>query len=154
MSRLVAVLAGLGVSAGIAIADDERARVNYMLHCQGCHLADAAGFPDRVPRMKDFVGYFMHSRDGREFLIRVPGVATSSLPDDELTELMNWLLETYSAGELPDDYEPFSIDEVASLRARLEPDPEAARTRILEDIASARPALARAIVTTIHNNDK
>ena len=126
----------------VASADDQRARVNYMIHCQGCHLPEAVGFAGKVPRMNGFAGYFLHSQEGREFLIRVPGVATSSLADDQLTELMNWLLLTYSAGQLPEPFVPFSVAEVAALRPDLEADPEKTRMRILRQIARGLPSLA------------
>ena len=70
------------------------------------------------------------------------GVATSSLPDDELTEMMNWLLLTYSAEQLPQPFVPFSAEEVAALRSELEADPEKTRMRILRQIAEELPALA------------
>ena len=124
-----------------ALADDERAHVNYMLHCQGCHLPDAEGMEGRVPPMKDFVGYFLHSEEGREFLIRVPGVAQSALGSDELAELMNWLVITHSADELPDNFRPFTGVEVDKLRMSPVADPEAARERLLAEIASEDPAL-------------
>lgn len=126
-----------------ADADDHRAKINYMLHCQGCHLPEATGFAGKVPRMKDFVGYFSHSDEGRAFLIRVPGVATSSLPDDQLAELMNWLLLTYSKQQLPQPFLPFTTDEVAALRPDLEADPQTTRMRILQQIAEGLPALER-----------
>ncbi len=131
-----------------AYADDKRAHVNYMIHCQGCHLPEAVGVPGKVPRMKGFVGYFLHSEPGREFLIRVPGVSTSSLSDDRITELMNWLLETYSAAELPEDYQPFTVSEIAVLRTRPEPDPERTRESILAGIAENDPALDLSIANT------
>lgn len=126
----------------VAGADDHRARINYMIHCQGCHLPEAVGFAGKVPRMKDFVGYFLHSKEGREFVIRVPGVATSSLPDDKLTEMMNWLLLTYSSEQLPEPFVPFSVAEVAALRPDLETNPEKTRMRILRQIAQELPSLA------------
>lgn len=92
--------------------------------------------------MNNFVGYFLHSREGREFVIRVPGVATSSLADDELTEMMNWLLLTFSAQELPDPFVPFSTEEVAALRPDLEELPQKTRLRILQKIAENLPDLA------------
>ena len=92
--------------------------------------------------MKNFVGFFLHSQEGREFVIRVPGVATASLPDDELTELMNWLLKTYSSGQLPQPFVPYSVAEVAALRPDLEANPDTTRTRILESIARDLPSLA------------
>ena len=126
----------------VAYADDQRASINYTLHCQGCHLPEAVGFSDKVPRMNNFVGFFLHSQEGREFVIRVPGVATASLPDDQLTELMNWLLLTYSGKQLPEPFVPFSIAEVSALRSKLEANPDKTRTRILESIARDLPSLA------------
>ncbi len=139
----VAAVALLMVFTSNAGANEQRARVNYMIHCQGCHLPEAAGYPGKVPRMKNFVGYFLHSQEGREFIVRVPGVSTSSLPNDELTELMNWLLLTYSAPQLPKNFVPFTVDEVAALRPDLEPDPETTRKGILERIAATLPSLAQ-----------
>ena len=125
-----------------AFADDQRARANYQLHCQGCHLPDASGFPGKVPRMRNFVGYFLHSQEGREFLVQVPGVAASRLSDAQITEVMNWLLLTYSSPQLPQDFEPFTEIEVAALREHQVADPEATRMRILRHIAADLPALA------------
>lgn len=134
---LVLMLCGSGVAA-----DDERAHFNYMMHCQGCHLADAAGSPGLVPRMKDFVGHFLRTADGREFLVRVPGVAGAPLPDDELTDLLNWMLVTFSREQLPPDFTPYSVAEVALLRTDQETDPEARRAEILRRIATVAPQLA------------
>lgn len=125
-----------------ATADDRRAEVNYMLHCQGCHLPEAAGFEGRVPPMKDFVGYFLHSTEGRSFLVRVPGVAQSALSDAEVAELMNWLLNAYSKPQLPESFRPFTAAEVETLRAHPLQDPQAARRQILASIATGLPALA------------
>lgn len=140
-ARCIAVALAMGLIP-VANADDQRASVNYMIHCQGCHLPEAVGFAGHVPRMKDFVGYFLHSNEGREFVIQVPGVAASSLPDDELTEMMNWLLLTYSADQLPQPFVPFSTEEVAALRPDLEANPEKTRMRILGKIAQDLPSLA------------
>lgn len=142
--RLISIVVLLIASSG-SLADDERAHVNYMLHCQGCHLPQTEGFAGKVPVMKNFVGYFTHSQVGREFLIRVPGVAHAALADDEIAELMNWLLNTYSSAQLPAAFEPYTEAEVAALRPRAERDPNARRVEILRDIASDLPSLARAL---------
>lgn len=129
------------VLSNAAAADEARARFNYMLHCQGCHLPDAVGAPGLVPRMKDFVGYFLHSDEGREFLVRVPGVSGAPVSDAELTELMNWLLVTYSRDQLPAEFAPYTVSEVAALRSRPETDPEKRRRDILRRIAAVSPEL-------------
>ncbi len=149
LARMIAVTALIGFTAD-AGADEQRARVNYMIHCQGCHLPEAVGYPGIVPRMRDFVGYFLHSQEGREFIIRVPGVSTSALRNDQVTELMNWLLLTYSAPQLPQNFVPFTVDEVAALRPDPEPDPETTRKGILERIAAEVPALAQELEAEIH----
>ena len=130
------------VASFAALADDERAQFNYTLHCQGCHLAEAEGFAGKVPVIKDFAGYFLHSQTGREFLIRVPGVALSALDHSEVAELMNWLLRTHSADQLPDPYTPFTAAEVQKLRGDPENDPAATREIILAELAAELPDLA------------
>jgi hypothetical protein len=135
--RILIVCVGL-VSAPGARADHERAHINYMLHCQGCHLADAMGFEGRVPRMNGFVGKFLETPAGRAFIIQVPGVATSALPDDQLTELMNWMLVYFSAEQIPDDFDPYTLAEVAALRRHPVADPVGRRAEVLAAIAAQR----------------
>jgi len=95
-----------------------RARQDYMLNCQGCHQPDGTGTEGRVPNMKDFVGYYLRVPGGRDFLVRVPGAANSPLGDAELAAVMNWVLRTFSSGQLPEDFKPYSAEEVAALRDR------------------------------------
>ena len=140
-----AALAVFLMGAASAWADDHRAHVNYMLHCQGCHRHDASGSGDEVPRIKGFLGYFLHSAEGREFVVRVPGVSTSDLPDDQLAELLNWLLASYSADELPEDFMPYSAVEVGALRQDPELRPRERREALLGKLADENPGLADAL---------
>jgi len=91
-AAILLLCAGVSLHAG---ADEQRARVNYMLNCQGCYLPDGDGTADRIPRLKNFVGYFLHSEDGRAFLINVSGVASSPLSDSELAELVTRTLDAH-----------------------------------------------------------
>ncbi len=143
--KSVLTLATVLLTALPAVADDQRAHVNYMLHCQGCHLHDASGSGDEVPRMKDFLGYFLHSDEGREFVVRVPGVSTSQLPDDQLAELLNWLLANYSADQLPRNFVPYTEAEVNALRQNPELQPRERREALLGALADEKPALADAL---------
>lgn len=95
-----------------------RPRVNFQLECSGCHLADGAGSrANDVPRMKDFVGHFLEVEGGREFLVRVPGVAQSSYTDAQLAALLNWILTGGMAGEsTPETFRPYTAAEVGRLR--------------------------------------
>jgi len=134
-----AILACLPLCAS---ADDAQAKVDYLIHCQGCHLPGAVGMAGKVPRMKNFLGYYLHSEEGRQFIVQVPGAATANLDDARLADLMNWLLLSYSKIELPEDFEPYTAAEVGKLRPELEPTPDETRKRILLDIAKDVPALA------------
>ena len=142
MRRLTALAALALVMVGVtAHADDHRGRINYMLHCQGCHLPDGAGVADRIPQLKDFVGLYLHDENGRAFVINVSGVATAPLPDDQLSELINWVLLSFSGKELPKPFRPYTAGEVSELRKHQEPDPAARRKRILERLRTSRPDL-------------
>lgn len=93
-------------------------RQNYILNCQGCHLADASGSSGVVPRMSNFVGYFLHVDGGREFIVRVPGAANAPISDQELADLMNWLLVNFSKEQIPAGFIPYTGEEVGELRSR------------------------------------
>ncbi len=94
-----------------------RAKVNYMLNCQGCHGADGAGTADgAVPTMKNFLGNFLAVPEGREFLIRVPGSANAALSDAALAEVLNWMLVQISPAQLSGGFEPYTEAEVARWR--------------------------------------
>ncbi len=102
--------------ASVSQADEIRARQNYILNCQGCHLPDGSGSRGNVPRMTGFVGYFLHVPGGREFIIRVPGVAHAPMSDEALADVMNWVLLHFSKQELPDPFTPYSAKEIGLLR--------------------------------------
>lgn len=110
---LFALLLWAGAAPG---ADDGAARQNYMLNCQGCHLPDGSGSAGSVPKMNDFVGYFLHVPGGREFIVQVPGVTSAPLSDQDLAEVMNWLLLSFSGAQLPQPFEPYSAAEISRLR--------------------------------------
>ena len=139
--RAILVAIGLLGFEQIGWADDQRAQVNYMIHCQGCHLPQAVSVPGNVPRMKDFVGYFLHSAEGREFVVQVPGVSTAPLDDEQLAELMNWILVVYSKAQLPTHFKPYSGIEIAQLRKNPLQDPATRRKEILEQLAVSTPSL-------------
>ena len=66
--------------------------------------------------MNDFVGYFLHVPGGREFIVQVPGAASAPISDQELADVMNWMLLNFSRNELPDPFEPYSAEEIGKLR--------------------------------------
>ena len=118
--------------------DEQRARIDYMLNCQGCHLPNGEGAGD-VPRMKDFVGNFLKVSGGREFLVQVPGSANAPLDDRRLADLLNWMLDEISRDQLPADYRPYTADEVAEFRARPLRDVLRTRVQLVQKIALLPP---------------
>ena len=110
------------LAAIAAGADDQGTvtaeRLDWMLNCQGCHLASGEGAPGIVPPIKGFAARFLGVSGGREFLIRVPGVATSPLSDTQVARLINWMLVEFDAQHLPKDFVPFTAEEVSRLRAQ------------------------------------
>ncbi|MFN8544111.1 MAG: hypothetical protein U0807_07890 [Candidatus Binatia bacterium] len=130
---LVASTALLALGTIAAPARAYTPDVNYVLHCQGCHLEDGAATPGSVPALTG-VGRFLRARGGREFLLRVPGVAQSSLDAAALAELLNWMLHRFSAGDLPADFTPYTADEVARGRTQPLTDLEGARRALLDSL--------------------
>ena len=127
----------LAATASAAEINDQRARFNYQMFCQGCHTPDGIGAMS-VPRMKDQVGVFLETPRGREYLVRVPGSATSALNNDELAEVLNWILVEFAGDSLSPGYRAYTSREVG--RMRLEPLNEVAeyRTQLLVEIARAK----------------
>ena len=110
---LLLLLSSTSASTG---ANEILARQNYILNCQGCHLPDGSGSEGNVPKMNDFVGYFLHVPGGREFLVQVPGAAGAPISDQELADVMNWILLNFSKNELPDPFIPYNAEEIGKLR--------------------------------------
>ncbi len=102
----------------IGVHNAQRAWQNWTLNCQGCHRPDGNGSAGTTPSVAGSVAKFLLAPQGREYLARVPGVATSPLSDDDLAEVLNWMLWRFDAQDLPADFVPFSAAEVSDLRKR------------------------------------
>lgn len=126
-------LALVAWSCAPALAADLGPRMNYLLHCSGCHQADGVGSAaHNIPRMKDVVGHFLRTPDGRAFLVQVPGTSNSGLNDAQVAALLNWMLPAISAAQMPTDFVPYTAGEVTELRARKLADVAAQRQRVVQ----------------------
>lgn len=115
----------------------ESPQYNYLLHCAGCHQADGGGLPDgRVPGFTGNLGYFLRTPEGRRFLVQVPGSSQSPMNDQDLAEVLNWMLREFSRAEMPRVVKPFTGPEVHDLRSNPLTDVAAERARILERLQS------------------
>lgn len=117
-------------AAGLAHADPQ-AQFDYILHCMGCHVADGSGAPPQVPDVRGEMGRLLAVEGGREYLIQVPGAATSTLSDAALAAVLNYMLETFSADTLPESFEPITEAEVARLRPQWLQNPQTVRAKLL-----------------------
>lgn len=127
----------LAATAGAVEINQQRAQFNYQMFCQGCHTPDGTGAMS-VPRMKDQVGYFLETPRGREYLVRVPGSATSALDNEELAEVLNWILVEFAGDSLSPDYQAYSADEVSRMRRQPLNEVEDYRAQLLVEIARAK----------------
>jgi hypothetical protein len=116
---------------GRPVEEHAGARLDYALKCKGCHGLWGQGTPGHVPRLDGFVGLFTHLPEGRDYLMRVPGVARSVLDDVRLTAVLNWMLDTYGGGLVAEGFAPFTVAEVAAARLRPLEDRKGLRERML-----------------------
>jgi len=118
----------LVLGAASAAADPS---IDYMLQCQGCHLADGSGAPDSVPALGG-LARFLAAPGGRAYLVRVPGAAQSPLDDQRLAAVLNWMLRRFDPEGVPEDFVPFDAEEVARVRRPPLTDVAGERARLLE----------------------
>lgn len=146
---LALVLAGPGLSDSGGVPADRLAREkglivsrvtgpaeNFSRHCQGCHGHHGVSVPE-VPQLRDRVGLFVHTEEGRTYLARVPGVAFAHLSDGDLADVLNWTLRTYSPGRLPPDFTPYTAEEVGALRRQPVGNVSRTRAAVVEGLVSA-----------------
>jgi len=112
-----------------------RAHSNYQIYCQGCHGPDGSGAGD-VPRMLGHVGSFQLSAAGREYVVRVPGSATSALSNERLAEVLNWIVYEFSGDSFVAAFEPYTAEEVGRLRASPLNETVNTRAAILAELAA------------------
>jgi cytochrome c553 len=84
-------LAALAVGAAASASPE----TDYALQCRGCHGADGAGVPGRVPGLAG-VGALLETPEGRARLLAVPGVRQASLSDERLAALLVWVAERFA----------------------------------------------------------
>jgi mono/diheme cytochrome c family protein len=125
-------LGALVLALGATGAAAYEPRVNYQLQCMGCHTADGAGQPGRVPSVRDSLGRLALTPEGRSYLIRVPGVAQSPLSDADTAAGLNWMIKTLSDSP-PDRFDAFTAEEVARWRHQPLAEVSAARAALLSD---------------------
>lgn len=129
-------LAGLLLAGSLAARATEPRQFDYMLNCQGCHLPDGSGNPQRqVPAFPGQLGKFLGVPGGREYLVQVPGSALSGLSDEALAGVLNWMLATFDAAEVPAGFKPYTGAELSGWRRAVPADVQRVRSELLQRIA-------------------
>ena len=105
------------------------AKFNYLLHCGGCHLTDGSGMDPEVPTLRNKLGPLTLSPEGRGYLVRVPGASQVPLSDEELRDVVNWVLTEYNGNTLPESFRPITTEEVQAHRKNPLSDPLEYRKR-------------------------
>ncbi len=119
-------------------ADALEPAVNYMLNCMGCHTPDGRGEPNRVPSVRDSLTLLSGSPEGRRFLVQVPGSAQSRLSNEELAEVLNWMVLNLSNQPAPERFKRFDAQEVAAYRRTPLVGVTAARSKVIADLTAQR----------------
>ena len=124
--RVVAVL--LLLAASFSVQAD--AEFDYLLHCRGCHLPEGQSVPPEVPTLRRVLGELASTPEGRDYILRVPGVTQNSMSDEQLAAVLNWVMTEFNADTLPKNFKPYDEGEVAEARKNVLTDPLAYRARI------------------------
>lgn len=110
---------------------------DYTLNCAGCHRVDGSGTSDRpqgVPDLRNSLGSFTHLREGRDYLIRVPGSADSLLSNGELANVLNYMVARFDPELAGPGFKPFTAGEIGAVRRQP-----------YDDVREVRLVLARAL---------
>ena len=138
--RVRVAFAAMALSwAGANCAWGFKPAVNFQLNCMGCHLADGSGEPGRVPSIRRSLVLLSATPQGREFVIRVPGVAQSPLSDEDTAALLNWLARNLSDLTVPSSFADYSAAEIQKSRSRPLARISVLRARLMKAAASLSP---------------
>jgi hypothetical protein len=118
-------------------------KVNFQLNCMGCHLADGSGSPGRVPSLRRSLVELSAFPAGRDYIIRVPGVAQSPLSNEEIAGLLNWMARNLSDLAPPADFTDYSADEIGRSRTHPLAAVKATRARLLRSASASSASKAR-----------
>lgn len=133
---LTLVTATAFVSSRTGISDDvadARARIDFILHCSGCHGQDGTGNPTKgIPNFVGQIGHFQRLPEGREFVMQVPGLLSARLPDERAAAVTSWMIRRFAGDSLPLDFVPYSAEEARRARESRPADVMAKRNALYE----------------------
>lgn len=127
MRRLL--IAILAVATAAPSAADPHA--DYLLYCRGCHLHTGDAVPAaNVPSLQALAP-LLASQEGRDYIVRVPGVSQTPMSDAQLAAVLNWVVANFNADAIAGDFRAYTAEEVSKARDKVLTDPLRARASIL-----------------------
>lgn len=121
-----------GISDEIA---DARARIDFILHCSGCHGQDGTGNPTKgIPNFVGQIGHFQRLPEGREFVMQVPGLLSARLPDERAAAVTSWMIRRFAGDSLPPEFVPYSAEEARRARESRPADVMAKRNALYQQL--------------------
>jgi len=112
----------------------QRAEINYLLHCASCHQINGKGSPGNVPDLGEYPGRFAQHPDSRAFLAQVPGSSSAPISDQELADVLNWILYTMNMQQLTSEFKAYTAVEVGRYRKSPVVEIEKTRRRLIEKV--------------------
>lgn len=92
-------------------------QVAYLTSCGGCHGVEGVSAPREVPTLRHLTGAFLCTRQGRQYIVRLPDVALSVLSNRMLTRVINWVAFDLGAPVAGGrTTRPYTVAEVTRLR--------------------------------------
>ena len=148
--RLLVVLIVLLATVGIACADGVAI---FTANCVICHQSNGKGIPGMYPPLADSIGNYVAIPTGRAYLVHVVSFGMNGpisvhgqifngmmqpwqkFKDEEIAQVLNYVLTTFNASVLPKDFSPLTSAEVKKSRT----------TAALGDVRKEREALMKAL---------
>ena len=128
-------MCALALAAGAPAARADGHNV-FISNCAVCHQPDGKGAPSVYPPLADTVGKYVALKDGRAYIIDVVSFGMGGkidsagdsfegdmppwpqLSDQEVADVLTYVLTSFNAKVLPADFKPISPDEVKAERAK------------------------------------
>jgi len=108
----------LFLSGHAALALD-KVRSTYLMKCGGCHGVEGHSEQTFIPVLRDQVGAFLCSAEGRAYVVRVPNVSMSLIRDDALlAKVLNFVVFDLGGKSTPTGAAPYTAAEVHLLRQK------------------------------------
>lgn len=95
----------------------ETPQLNYLRYCQGCHGDAGQGSArNSVPELKEAITKFLVHPEGRDYLVQVADVSQSPIVDQELADLLNWMIRRFGTKEIQEKFAPYKASEISEPR--------------------------------------